>query len=196
MTKVLLVDDQTIVLLGIAKLLEVSGDIEVLAMLSSGEACIEYLAEHPLPDVILLDIHMPEMNGIDVLKKINKSYTAPVIFLTTFDDEYLCQQAEELGAKGLLRKNIGLEELLASILKVAAGGHLFSANTRKNISKMTAREDLIARSLVQGKTNKEIAAVHHLSPGTVRNYASNLFEKLGVRNRAEAVVKLKERGLF
>jgi len=101
-----------------------------------------------------------------------------------------------LGAKGLLKKNIGLEELLASILKVAAGGHLFPANTPKNISKMTAREDLIARSLVQGKTNKEIAAVHHLSPGTVRNYASNLFEKLGVRNRAEAVVKLKERGLF
>lgn len=196
MTKVLLVDDQTIVLLGIAKLLEMSGDIDVLAMLSSGEACIDYLSKNPLPDVILLDIHMPEMNGIDVLKQINKSYTAPVIFLTTFDDEYLCQQAEELGAKGLLKKNIGLEQLLASILKVAAGGHLFPANTRKNISKMTAREDLIARSLVQGKTNKEIAAVHHLSPGTVRNYASNLFEKLGVRNRAEAVVKLKERGLF
>jgi len=196
MTKVLLVDDQTIVLLGIAKLLELSGDIDVLAMLSSGEACIDYLSKNPLPDVILLDIHMPEMNGIDVLKQINKSYTAPVIFLTTFDDEYLCQQAKELGAKGLLKKNIGLEELLASILKVAAGGHLFPANTPKNISKMTAREDLIARSLVQGKTNKEIAAVHHLSPGTVRNYASNLFEKLGVRNRAEAVVKLKERGLF
>ena len=196
MTKVLLVDDQTIVLLGIAKLLEVSGDIDVLAMLSSGEACIDYLSKNPLPDVTLVDIHMSEMNGIDVLKQINQSYTAPVIFLTTFDDEYLCQQAEELGAKGLLKKNIGLEQLLASILKVAAGGHLFPANTPKNISKMTAREDLIARSLVQGKTNKKIAEVHHLSPGTVRNYASNLFEKLGVRNRAEAVVKLKESGLF
>jgi len=70
MTKVLLVDDQTIVLLGIAKLLELSGDIDVLAMLSSGEACIDYLSKNPLPDVILLDIHMPEMN-ISVSKRKN-----------------------------------------------------------------------------------------------------------------------------
>ncbi|MDF1763664.1 MAG: response regulator transcription factor [Oleibacter sp.] len=196
MTNILLVDDQTIVLQGIAKLLEVSGKVNICAMLDSGEACLEYLGSNPPPDIILLDIHMPGMKGLDVLKNINKTYDVPVIFLTTFDDEYLCQQAAELGAKGLLKKSIGLEELLLSVMKVAAGGHLFPTITSKNINHITPQEELIAHSLVQGKTNKEIAETHHLSPGTVRNYASNLFGKLGVRNRSEAVVKLKERGFF
>lgn len=196
MKKALLVDDQNIVLLGIAKLLETSGKINVVAQLDSGRACIDYLENNPKPDIILLDVHMPEMNGLELIKSIKARWTIPVIFLTTFDDEYLKQQAIEAGAKGLLLKNIGLTDLIDSVLKVADGGTLFSAHKICNLSKMTERENCIAKSLVAGKTNKEIAEEQNLSPGTVRNYLSNLFDKLGVRNRSEAVVRLKERGLY
>lgn len=196
MKKALLVDDQNIVLLGIAKLLEMSGKIDVVGQINNGQACLEYLENNAEPDIILLDVHMPEMNGLELIKRIKMRWETPVIFLTTFDDEYLKQQAIDAGAKGLLLKNIALNELINSILKVADGGTLFSAHNLSNLSKMTERENRIAKSLVEGKTNKEIAELQSLSPGTVRNYLSNLFEKLGVRNRAEAVVKLKERGIF
>ncbi|MFT6422735.1 MAG: two-component system response regulator DesR [Thalassolituus sp.] len=196
MKKALLVDDQNIVLLGIAKLLEMSGKIEVVGQLDNGQACIDYLENNPKPDIILLDVHMPEMNGLELIKRIKMRCDTPVIFLTTFDDEYLKQQAIEAGAKGLLLKNIALNELIDSTLKVADGGTLFSAHKICNLSKMTERENCIAKSLVAGKTNKEIAEEQNLSPGTVRNYLSNLFDKLGVRNRSEAVVRLKERGLY
>ena len=196
MKKVLLVDDQNIVALGIAKLLEISGEIEVIDQLNNGADCLEYLATRLQPDVVLLDVHMEKMNGLEVLKKIRTEWSIPVIFLTTFDDEYLKHQAIEAGANGLLLKNIGLNDLIDSILKVASGKTLFSAKQLSNLNKMTDRENCIARSLVEGKTNKEIAEEESLSPGTVRNYISNLFEKLGVRNRLEAVVKLKKRGLY
>lgn len=196
MKKALLVDDQNIVLLGIAKLLEMSGKIEVVGQLDNGQACIDYLENNPKPDIILLDVHMPEMNGLELIKRIKMRWDTPVIFLTTFDDEYLKQQAIEAGAKGLLLKNIALNELIDSTLKVADGGTLFSVHKICNLSKMTERENCIAKSLVAGKTNKEIAEEQNLSPGTVRNYLSNLFDKLGVRNRSEAVVRLKERGLY
>lgn len=196
MKKVLLVDDQNIVALGIAKLLEISGKIEVIDQLNNGVDCLEYLATRLQPDVVLLDVHMEKMNGLEVLKKIRTEWSIPVIFLTTFDDEYLKHQAIEAGANGLLLKNIGLNDLIDSILKVASGKTLFSAKQLSNLNKMTDRESCIARSLVEGKTNKEIAEEESLSPGTVRNYISNLFEKLGVRNRLEAVVKLKKRGLY
>lgn len=196
MKKVLLVDDQNIVALGIAKLLEISGKIEVIDQLNNGADCLEYLATRLQPDVVLLDVHMEKMNGLEVLKKIRTEWSIPVIFLTTFDDEYLKHQAIEAGANGLLLKNIGLNDLIDSILKVASGKTLFSAKQLSNLNKMTERENCISRSLVEGKTNKEIAEEESLSPGTVRNYISNLFEKLGVRNRLEAVVKLKKRGLY
>lgn len=194
--KALLVDDQNIVVLGIAKLLEFSGKIDVVGQLENGQACLDYLENNPKPDIILLDVHMPEMNGLELIKHIKARWDVPVIFLTTFDDKYLAEQAIEAGAKGLLLKNITLNELLDSVLKVAAGGSLFSTHQACTLHKMTNRENNIARSLVEGKTNKEIALEQNLSPGTVRNYLSNLFDKLDVRNRSEAVIKLKERGLF
>ena len=155
MKKVLLVDDQNIVALGIAKLLEISGKIEVIDQLNSGADCLEYLATRLQPDVVLLDVHMEKMNGLEVLKKIRTEWSIPVIFLTTFDDEYLKHQAIEAGANGLLLKNIGLNDLIDSILKVASGKTLFSAKQLSNLNKMTERENCIARSLVEGKTAKQ-----------------------------------------
>jgi two-component system response regulator DesR len=196
MKRVLLVDDQNIVLQGVAALLSVSPELEVVAALDSGEACIDWLNSGERADVILLDMHMPGIKGLDTLKQIRNIADIPVLFLTTFDDVYLRQQSAEHGARGLLHKNVGLEELVSSVLKVANGGSLLAQKGKDTLGAITPREDEIAKALVEGKTNKEIASAQNLSPGTVRNYISNLFSKLGVRNRSEAVVKLKKLGLF
>lgn len=196
MIRVMLTDDQNIVLQGIATLLELSEQIEVVGRAESGEDCLAQLAEGLRPDVILLDIHMPGMKGMDALQAIQAEYDIPVIFLTTFDDAYLRRQGSELGAKGLLLKNIALDDLVDAITRVAAGANLLSTSDLPHTEHMTPRENLIARALAEGKTNKEIARQQDLSPGTVKNYTSNLFSKLGVRNRAEAIVRLKELGLF
>jgi len=196
MKQVLLVDDQNIVLQGIASLLSVTGKVEVSGMLDSGEACLDYLRQGNRPDVILMDMHMPRMKGLEVLPEIQKITDIPVLFLTTFDDSYLRQQSRLLGAKGLLHKNIALDQLITSVMHVADGGTLFKDSERVEKEQFTPREQHIARALLEGKTNKEIAQVQDLSPGTVRNYLSNLFGKLGVRNRSEAVIRLKESGLF
>ncbi len=196
MIRVMLTDDQNIVLQGIATLLELSEQIEVIGRADSGENCLEQLAAGLRPDVILLDIHMPGMKGMDALRAIQATYDIPVIFLTTFDDAYLRRQGAELGAKGLLLKNIDLDELVDAITRVAAGANLLTTTDLPHTEHMTPRENLIARALAEGKTNKEIANQQNLSPGTVKNYTSNLFSKLGVRNRAEAVIRLKELGLF
>lgn len=196
MKQVLIVDDQNIVLQGIASLLSVSDEIEIMAMFESAEACIDFLQQGHRPDVILMDMHMPGMKGLEALPLVQQYTGAPVLFLTTFDDAYLRQQSRQLGAKGLLHKNISLELLVSSVLDVAGGASLFKDHERSEQEVFTPREDHIARALVEGKTNKEIARAQNLSPGTVRNYLSNVFGKLGVRNRSEAVVKLKELGLF
>ena len=196
MIRVMLTDDQNIVLQGIATLLELSEQIKVVGRAESGEDCLAQLAGGLRPDVILLDIHMPGMKGMDCLRAIQADYDIPVIFLTTFDDAYLRRQGAELGAKGLLLKNIALDDLVDAITRVAAGANLLSTSDLPHTEHMTPRENLIARALAEGKTNKEIARQQDLSPGTVKNYTSNLFSKLGVRNRAEAIVRLKELGLF
>jgi len=196
MTNVLLVDDQTIVVMGIAKLLEATGKARVVGQLSGASECLEFLENEPAPDLILLDVHMPERNGLELIRDINARWDIPVVFLTTFDDDYLRQQAIDAGAKGLLLKSVTLEELTNAIDLAAQGRSLFPAEKRCPTDGMTEREDRLARLLVEGKTNKEIAAEQSLSPGTVRNYLSRLFEKLEVRNRSEAVVRLKELGLF
>jgi len=196
MKQVLLVDDQNIVLQGIASLLSVSGEYEIVAMLDSGEACLDFIRDGNRPDVILMDMHMPNMKGLEVLPELQKIVDIPVLFLTTFEDTYLKQQSRALGAKGLLHKNISLDLLVSSVMQVAEGGSLFKDGEREEQEVLTPREDHIAKALVEGKTNKEIARAQNLSPGTVRNYLSNLFGKLGVRNRSEAVSRLKELGLF
>ena len=196
MISVMLVDDQTLVLQGISTLLGMSERIQVVECVDSGEACLARLREGVRPDVLILDIHMPGMKGLDVLRAATDIAEIPIIFLTTFDDGYLQQQAARFGACGLLPKSIALDELVDAIERVAAGGTLFSARKDSVSAAMTPREMLIAESLVASWTNKEIASAQNLSPGTVKNYTSNLFAKLDVRNRAEAVVRLKELGLF
>ena len=200
--KVLVVDDQMIVLQGIAALLTISKKVNVIATASSGTQSIELLTQGLLPDVILLDMNMPNMDGLETLTAIKKITDSPVIFLTTFDDPYKSRKGIQLGAKGWLLKNISLDELVDAVTSVASGNTLISKHQLAKVRNcsnnecLTPREQLIAKALTEGKTNKEIALSLHLSPGTVKNYTSNVFKKLGVRNRSEAIIKLSAEHIF
>ncbi|WP_087462933.1 response regulator transcription factor [Oleiphilus messinensis] len=195
MKTVMVVDDQTIVLQGIATLLKLSGKVDVLATAESGRQCLEQLSDGVLPDVILLDVQMPDLNGLETLKAIRKEHSIPVIFLTTFEDPFLCRQVAKNGAQGWLLKNVDVQVLINTIARVSNGEVLISGSQAASHERLTSRENEIARALVAGKTNQEIADAQCLSLGTVKNYTSNLFNKLDVRNRAEAIVRLKSLGL-
>ncbi len=194
--RVMLVDDQELVLHGIASLITTNSNIDVLGTFTSGQACLDALSIGDYPDVILLDVNMPDLRGPEVFKRIQAICDKPVIFLTTFDDHALFRQSYDLHAAGILSKNISKEKLIESIQRVARGEKLYNNKILNSSNLLTPRETEIARSLMRGLTTKEIAQEQALSPGTVRNYLSNLFGKLEARSRSEALVKLNERGLL
>lgn len=194
--RVMLVDDQELVLQGIASLIATDSTIDIVGTFTTGQACLDELSLGTHPDVILLDVNMPELRGPEVCKRIQEICDKPVIFLTTFNDNTVYRQNYDLRVAGLLSKNISKEKLIESIHKVAKGETLHSDLTSLTPNFLTPREAAIARDLMRGLTTKEIAQAQSLSPGTVRNYLSNLFGKLDVRNRSEALVKLSERGFL
>ena len=194
--RVMLVDDQELVLHGIASLIATNSTIDILGTFTSGQDCLDALSVGNYPDVILLDVNMPDLRGPEVFRRIQAICDKPVIFLTTFDDHTLLRQSYDLRAAGILSKNISKEKLIESIQRVARGEKLYNNKILNSSNLLTPRETEIARSLMRGLTTKEIAREQALSPGTVRNYLSNLFGKLEARNRSEALVKLNERGLL
>ena len=197
MMRLVLVDDQALVQQGVATLLEMSGVVEVVATLNSGAALKEWLAESPdACDLILLDFHMPGRDGIETLKDIHGCSSAPVVFLSTFADAALSREARRNGARGWLAKSIEIDELVDALHRSAEGEAIFPAlNSAPVVCDLTAREFEVARCLVSGFTNQQIADECHLSLGTVKNYTSNLFSKLEVANRTQAIAALRERGI-
>ena len=213
MIRVVIVDDQTLVRHGIANLLGMSDKVEVVGEAGDGESAL-YLIPQVSPDVVLMDIRMPGLSGLDVLRKLRASddNTPPVILLTTFEDQDTLQQAIRLGAKGYLLKDVTLDNLLASLELVMAGQSVFdnrinhrtddvSAASRSQASlgdayDLTAREVNILELMSEGASNKEIAFRLDLKMGTVKNYVSSVLLKLGVRDRTQAVIKIKEEGWF
>ncbi len=207
--KLLLVDDQNLVRIGICSLLEISGKIDVVEQLDDGSKVLAAIAELQ-PDILLLDIRMPKMDGIQVLAAIaEKGIQVPVLVLTTFDEHELVLQCMELGAKGYLRKDVSLDSLISAIDTVVAGGTwLQPAITNKvvdNVSgllgyadfnkdnnpieELTNKELEVLRLVAAGFSNYEISSVLHKSQGTVRNTVSSVLAKLQVRDRTRAVLK-------
>jgi len=213
MINVYLVDDQNLVRQGVRALLEIAEGINVMGESDSGKQAIIDIPEAK-PDVVLLDMRMPGMSGLDVLHELNKlDQLPPTIILTTFDDDELVLSGLKSGAKGYLLKDVPLEDLVDGIKKVAAGETLVRPQVTKRILQgvenlnidfnsfeipdpLTSRETEILRLMAGGHSNKEIANSLFVAEGTVKNHVSNILSKIGVRDRTRAVLKALELGLI
>jgi DNA-binding NarL/FixJ family response regulator len=212
MIRLVLVDDQALIRAGIATLLGLTGDIQVVGEAGDGEAAIQIIAEMQ-PDVVLLDVRLPKLSGIAVLQTLgDQGRLPPTILLTTFDDDDALKRGMEAGAKGFLLKDISLEKLSEAIREVAAGKSLFlpgmtqqvsdwvadhadmNGSTNKVSTALTCRETEILRLLAAGMSNREIASAIGNQEGTIKNHVSNILAKLGVRDRSRAVLKAIQLG--
>ena len=212
MISVLLVDDQTLVRQGIRSLLELSDDIRVVAEAGDGAQAVQLIPQAK-PDVVLLDLRMPGMSGIDVLNTLSQSNQLPAtIILTTFDDDQLVLAGLKAGARGYLLKDVSLDQLVDAVKTVAAGGSLVAPVVTQRLlsglermhnefvsldrpDPLTERETEILRLMAGGYSNKEIANSLGVAEGTVKNHVSNILSKLGVRDRTRAVLKAFELGI-
>lgn len=213
MINVYLVDDQNLVRQGVKALLEIADGINVCGEAESGQEAIKLIPEVN-PDVVLLDMRMPGMSGLDVLHELKKTeQLPPTIILTTFDDDELVLAGVKAGAKGYLLKDVPLEDLVDGIKKVADGKTLVRPQVTKKILQgiddlkndfisfdlpepLTSRETEILRLMAGGHSNKEIASSLFVAEGTVKNHVSNILAKIGVRDRTRAVLKALELGLI
>ena len=211
MIRVCLVDDQTLVRQGIQSLLELVNDIEVVAEASDGEHALRVIRD-VRPDVVLLDVRMPKMTGLEVLQELQTSHELPPsIILTTFDDQGIVLEGIRRGAKGFLLKDVSLEQLVNAIRVLAAGGTLIQPAITERIVKsieqvpnnfpsletpdpFTEREIEVLRLMTGGHSNREIAEALHVAEGTIKNHVSNILSKMGVRDRTRAVLKALEQG--
>ena len=209
--RVMLVDDQNLVRQGVRSLLELTEDIEVVAEASDGQEAIE-MAPDVKPDVMLLDIRMPNKNGLDVLKELHEADTLPpTIILTTFDEDDLVLDGIRTGARGYLLKDVSLDELVGAVRAVADGQTMVKPAVTERLlaglgksrlefssldrpDPLTERETEILRLMAGGYSNKEIANALNVAEGTVKNHVSSILSKLGVRDRTRAVLKAFELG--
>lgn len=196
MIRLVVAEDQALVREGLCALLACYDDLEVVAQAGGGEEVVAALAGGLQADVLLLDVRMPRGGALHTLRELGlRQLLRPTLLLTTFDDPVALRAGLDLGAKACLLKDVPVDELVDAIRLVAAGGSIPYRPLAQLPLELTEREQSVLRELREGKQNKEIAASLGLSAGTVRNYISTLFEKLGVRDRAQAIRRLQELGL-
>jgi DNA-binding NarL/FixJ family response regulator len=206
--RLIVLDDQTLVRQGIINLLQLAPDLEVVAQASDGREVVT-LVRHYQPDLLLMDIRMPQVSGIDALQLLQQAgLSTPVLLLTTFDDHQLVMQAMLHGARGYLLKDVALEQLLDAVRSVASGGNLWQPAMTQRILQhrsgdvpgdseaLSGKELEVLRLLAAGFSNKEIAQSVFKSEGTVKNQVSAILAKLGVRDRTKAVLKAIDLGLL
>jgi DNA-binding NarL/FixJ family response regulator len=209
--RVVLVDDQTLVRRGIRSLLELAGDIEIVAEAADGEEGVAAILRER-PDVVLLDVRMPRKDGLEVLRELQGAGALPpTVLLTTFDDDEVLLEAVKAGARGYLLKDVSLEQLTGAIRSVAGGGTMIRPVLTERVLRglehvrrdfdaldppdpLTKREVEILRLMAGGYSNREIADALGTAEGTVKNHASSILSKLGVRDRTRAVLKALEHG--
>ena len=211
MIRVVLVDDQTLVRQGVRSLLELSGDITIVAEAADGNDAIAVIRRER-PDVVLLDVRMPAKSGVEVLRGLQAAGDLPpTILLTTFDDDEALLEGVKAGARGYLLKDVSLEQLTGAIRTVADGGTVIRPAVTERVLRglehvrrdfdalsppdpLTKRELEILRLMAGGYSNREIAGALGTAEGTVKNHASSILSKLGVRDRTRAVLKALELG--
>ncbi len=208
--RVLLADDQSILADGIKSVLSSCEDIEVVGIASDGFEALDLL-EKCLPDVILMDIRMPNMNGVIATQEVKRRHPeVKVLILTTFDDSDYILNAINNGASGYLLKDTSSAALIEAIKNAYAGDTILPAKIARRIADaarmvssdreiklkrcfgLSDREVEIALMIYEGFTNKQIASALKLTDGTARNYISAIYEKVGASSRSEAVEKMKE----
>lgn len=209
MIRVALADDQTLVRQGIRRLLELAADLQVVAEAADGEEALAMLRRER-PDVALLDVRMPKRSGLDVLRELG-ALAPPTILLTTFDEDAVVLEAVRLGARGFLLKDVSLEQLTDGVRAVARGESLIRPAITERVLRglqssprafdsldrpdpLTPRELEVLRLMAGGYSNREIAEALGTAEGTVKNQASAVLSKLGVRDRTRAVLKALELG--
>ncbi len=214
MINILLVDDQTLMRDGLRTLLELEDDLQVIAEAGNGEEAIAQYAAHQ-PDVVLMDVEMPTLNGVEATKQIVAAdANARIIILTTFDTDTYIFEGLRNGAKGYLLKAVSGDELASAIRTVNGGNSLIdpavtakvlaalsgttpaAAPAQPLIDPLSERELDVLRLLAAGNSNREIARALHLAEGTVKNYVTSLLQKIGARDRTQAALKAKELGIL
>lgn len=211
MIRVVLVDDQTLVRRGIRSLLELAGEIDIVAEAADGDEAVSVIRREK-PDVVLLDVRMPKRDGLGVLRELQRTgELPPSILLTTFDDDEALLEGIKAGARGYLLKDVSLEQLTSAIRAVAEGGTIIRPAVTERVMRglehvrrdfdalsppdpLTKREVEILRLMAGGYSNREIADALGTAEGTVKNHASSILSKLGVRDRTRAVLKALELG--
>lgn len=215
MTRVVVVDDQTLVRRGIRSLLEVA-EVEVVGEADDGQAALDVIvATEPAPDVILLDLRMPRYDGIWTLGRLReRGIEIPVLVLTTFNDDTLVLDALRAGARGYLLKDVTLEQLTRAVRTLAEGGTLIAPSITDRLLRairsgpspvgadappaqdLTEREREVLRLVAEGYSNREISEALFLAEGTVKNHVSTILLKLGARDRTNAVLRALHDGIL
>lgn len=204
--RILIVDDHAVVRSGLAKFLLVNKDLELVGEASNGAEAVQLAALHQ-PDVVLMDLMMPEVDGITATRQIHQKYPKiKVIALTSFSEQAMVQGALQAGAIGYLQKNVSAQELSNAIHSAYNGRMMLSPEATQVLaesvtqpqvpgSELTERERDVLACMVDGLNNNEIAEKLFISLGTVKFHISNIFQKLGVDSRVEVVKIAIERKL-
>ncbi len=214
MIRVLICDDQTVVREGLAAILSTDDELEVVGLARNGEEALALAAESR-PDVVLMDLSMPVMNGIQATQRLHKRHPSlGILVLTTYADDAWVFDAIKAGAAGYLLKDTRRDDLVAAIKGTAEGKSFLDPSVAGKLMRqmavgpialqavteqsepLTERELEVLRLLAQGYSNPEIAQRVHLAHGTVRNYVSTILQKLNVEDRTQAAVVALQRGLI
>ena len=214
MIRVLIVDDQTVVREGLAAILSTEPEIDVVGLAGDGQQALELAAELG-PDVVLMDLKMPVLDGVQATQQLHRRHPGiSVLVLSTYADEEWVLNALRAGAAGYLLKDTRRETLIAAIKGTAEGQSYLDPDVAGTVMRqavsgapapapgpylveaLTERERQVLRLLARGYSNPEIARHLHLARGTVRNYVSSILQKLGVADRTQAAVEAVRRGLL
>lgn len=200
--RILIVDDHPVVRAGLSSMLGTQAELEVIGSASSGEEALEIIRRN-VPDVVLLDLRMPGLSGIDILIAARKSGShSRTIILTSYETDEDIYRAVQAGAQGYLLKDTPLKEMLEAIRMVNAGKRYIPRQIAQRLAErmmrteLTARELEILKMLAKGPTNKQIGQALGISDYTVRNHVNSIIEKLEVSDRTEAATTAIQRGII
>lgn len=198
MIRIVIAEDQRMLLGALASLLNLEDDMEVVGKANNGEEVLE-LVKLLKPDICVMDIEMPLKSGLEAAEEM-RSLDCKIIILTTFARSGYFERALQAGVDGYMLKDSPIDELVSSIRSVMAGRRIYASELVGDVysesNPLTDREKEVLNLIADGKNTKEIAGELFLTNGTVRNYVSTIMDKLNVNNRIEAIKRIKEKGWF